>query len=161
MLDVATKPCFRRFCQSLPNVQYISSDLMTQGAMVFSDLTRMAMASAQFDLITCSHVMEHIPDDRAAFSEVRRLLKPDGFALVIVPIKGERTLEDPNLRPEDYERVYGQHDHVRIYGMDIVDRMKAANLHVDVIDLHNFFAPDAMRRYALSGDDRYFFRLSR
>lgn len=161
VLDVATKSCFRQFCQSLSNVKYVSSDLMTEGAMVFSDLTQMGMASESFDIITCMHVMEHVPDDMAAFAELRRLLKPDGFAVVVVPLAGGKTFEDPNARPEDYERLYGQYDHVRIYGMDVVERMKEAGLQVTRIDLHKTFPPETFRRYALRGDDRYFFRLSR
>lgn len=159
VLDIATKGCFGNFCRSQPAVRYVSSDLMTEGAMVFSDLTRMGMASESFDIITCMHVMEHVPDDVAAFAEMRRLLKPDGFAVVVVPLVGDKTFEDPHAKPEDYERLYGQYDHVRIYGMDIMDRMKAAGLRVERVDLHQFFTSETMRRYALYGHDRYFFRL--
>jgi SAM-dependent methyltransferase len=148
------------FCESLPNVKYVSSDLMTKGAMIFSDLTQMGMASESFDLITCMHVMEHIPNDLAAFSEIGRLLKPNGFAIVVVPLKSEKTSEDPDARPEDYERLYGQNDHVRYYGMDIADRMRGVGLNVEVIDLLSLYPEDVLRRNALYGDDRYFFRLS-
>jgi SAM-dependent methyltransferase len=160
VLDVATKPCFRMFCESLPNVKYVSSDLMTKGAMIFSDLTQMGMASASFDIITCMHVMEHIPNDVAAFGEIGRLLKPNGFAIVVVPLKRDKTFEDPDARPEDYERLYGQYDHVRYYGMDISDRMRGIGLKVEVIDLLQLYPKDILCRNALYGDDRYFFRLS-
>jgi SAM-dependent methyltransferase len=161
VLDVASKPCFRKFCQSLPNVKYLSSDLMTEGAMLFSDLTRMGLASNSCDIITCLHVMEHIPDDRAALAEIRRLLKPDGFAVVAVPLRGDETFEDPDAKPEDYERLFGQFDHVRFYGMDIVKRMHAAGLVVETIDILRAFPRETLERHALYGDDRYFFRLSK
>jgi SAM-dependent methyltransferase len=160
LLDVATKPCFRMFCESLPNVKYVSSDLMTAGAMILSDLTQMGMASERFDIITCLHVMEHIPNDIAAFGEMARLLKPDGIAIVAVPLRNEKTLEDPAARPEDYERLYGQYDHVRYYGMDIAERMRVVGLNVEVIDLLKLYPENILRRNALYGDDRYFFRLS-
>jgi SAM-dependent methyltransferase len=155
VLDVATKPCFRTFCQSLPNVRYVSSDLM-----IFSDLTQMGMASESFDIITCMHVMEHIPNDLGAFGEIARLLKPNGFAIVVVPLKSEKTLEDPDARTEDYERLYGQYDHVRYYGMDIVERMETVGLNVEVIDVFKTHSDQVLRRHGLYGDDRYFFRLS-
>jgi SAM-dependent methyltransferase len=161
LLDVAPKPCFTELCRRLPNVSYISSDLMTQGAMVFSDLTRMGMASSSFDIIVCLHVMEHIPDDRAAYAEIRRLLKPDGFGLIMVPIEGEQTFEDPDARPEDYDRLYGQHDHVRLCGLDIVDRMREVGLQTETLDMFELFGPEVRRTHALDGDDRYFFCVTR
>jgi len=157
LLDIAPKRCFTQFCRRLPNITYISSDLMTNGATVFSDLTRMGMASVSFDIIVCLHVIEHILDDRAAFAEIGRLLKPDGFGLVMVPIEGQKTFEDPDACPEDYDRLYGQHDHVRRCGMDIVERMQSAGLRVEALDMFEVFSPDMIRTYALDGDDRYFF----
>lgn len=160
ILDVATKPCFSMFCQSLSNVRYVSSDLLTEAAMVFSDLTQMGMASASFDIITCMHVMEHIPNDVEAFGEIARLLKPNGFAIVVVPLKGEETFEDPDAGPGDYKRLYGQYDHVRYYGMDIADRIRSVGLNVEVIDLLKLYPEHILRRNALYGEDRFFFRLS-
>lgn len=161
VLDVATKPCFRTFCQRLRNVRYVSSDLVTDEAMVFSDLTQMGMASEGFDIITCMHVMEHIPNDVEAFGEIARLLKPNGFAIVVVPLQGERTFEDPRAGPEDYERLYGQYDHVRSYGMDIAERIENVGLKVEVIDIFRMHSDRVLHRFGLYGDDRYFFRLSR
>lgn len=160
LLDIAARGCFGHFCRQ-SGVEYLSSDLMTPGAMVFSDLTRMGVADDAFDVIVCLHVMEHIPDDIAAYTEMHRIMKPDGFAIVVVPIKSEKTFEDPDARPEDYKCLYGQDDHVRIYGMDIVERMQKADLNVEIIDIFEFFPPEILQRYALYGDDRYFFRLSR
>jgi SAM-dependent methyltransferase len=160
LLDIAPKPCLTNFCRSLRNVSYVSSDLETSGAMVFSDLTRMGMASASFDIIVCMHVIEHILDDHAAFVEIGRLLKPGGAGLVMVPIDRDVTFEDPDARPDEYERLYGQHDHVRRCGMDTADRMRTAGLNVDVLDIFELLGPETCRTYALRGDDRYLFRVS-
>lgn len=161
ILDVATKPCFRDFCQSLPNVCYVSSDLMTEGAMVFSDLTKMGFQSESFNVLTCLHVMEHIPNDDAAFREIARLLKPNSFALVMVPIRGASTLEVPDADPKDYEELFGQFDHIRYYGLDIAQRMERAGLRVETLDMFSLFDEATLKRYALRGEDRYFFRASR
>jgi SAM-dependent methyltransferase len=150
VLETAPRECVRSFLQSLPNVTYISSDLKRKGVMVSSDLTSMGMASESLDIIISLHVFEHIPDDHAGYAELRRLLTPNGFALVIVPLEGEKTFEDPNARPEDY-----------MYGMDVADRMRAAGLQVEVVDMFKRFRPDVLQRYGLLGDDRYAFKLSK
>jgi SAM-dependent methyltransferase len=134
---------------------------MTPGAMIFSDLTQMGIADDTIDILTCMHVMEHVPDDHAAYKEMRRMIKPEGFALVMVPLRGETTLEEPTLSAADRVRLYGQDDHVRMYGMDIVGRMEKAGLEVEVIDIFERFSPEVLRRNALYGDDRYLFRLSK
>ena len=48
-----------------------------------------------FDVIYCSHVLEHVPDDRLAMGELRRVLKRAGWAVLLVPITAEQTIEDP------------------------------------------------------------------
>ena len=161
LLDIAPKPIFTRFCRSLPDLKYISSDLMTEGAMVFSDLTSMGMAAESFDIINCLHVLEHIPNDLAAFAELGRLLKPEGFALLMVPLRGEKTFEDPTTQPADYERLFGQYDHVRYYGLDIVERIKSVGLKVEAIDMFAYFTPQELEHYALRGDDQFLFRISK
>lgn len=158
---MAPKDCFRSFFQRFPNIHYVSSDLMTPGAMVFSDLTLMGMASESFDFILCMHVMEHISDDQAAFSELRRILTPKGFGLLMVPIRGDETLEIPDAKPEDHKRLYGQEDHVRWYGLDIAERMQRVGLNVRILDVFAFFGRKICLRHALYGDDRFFFRFSR
>lgn len=160
LLEIAPKSCFCDFCRTSPQITYLSSDLNSSEAMTFSDLTNMGMATDSLDIILCLHVLEHIPDDKSAFREIKRLLKPNGFGLLMVPIKGAKTFEDPTVKPEDYERVYGQYDHVRICGMDYIDRMKDAGLQVERLDMVQFFEPAVVQRYALQGDDRYFFRVS-
>lgn len=161
LLDIAPKQCFRDFCRSMPYVTYVSSDLATPGAMVFSDLTSMGIATESFDIIICLHVFEHVQDDHSGFAELRRVLKPHGCGLLMVPLLGNSTFEDPNARPEDYERLYGQYDHVRWYGFDIVDRLEAVGLQVETIDMFSLFDERCRHHYALDGDDRYLFRISK
>ncbi|MGE3818360.1 MAG: methyltransferase domain-containing protein [Isosphaeraceae bacterium] len=161
LLEVAPKACFATRCGSLPGVRYLSTDLLSHDAAVLSDLTMFSFATGAIDVLVCSHVMEHVPDDVAAFKEIGRVLKPDGFALVMVPLIAGPTFEDPDAGPEDYERLYGQFDHVRSYGLDVVDRMAASGLVAKAIDLFETFDPSTLGRHGLLGDDRFLFRVSK
>jgi SAM-dependent methyltransferase len=71
-----------------------------------------------FDIVICSHVLEHIHEDKKAISEIARILKPNGEALILVPIPIglEADLYDPSIEDtETRTRIYGQGDHVRMY----------------------------------------------
>lgn len=83
------------------------------------------LADASFDFLICEHVLEHVPDDKKAMRELRRVLAPGGTALISVPIRNATfTLENlPNANPI---RDYGQIDHVRYYGTDFYDRLREA-----------------------------------
>jgi SAM-dependent methyltransferase len=110
-----------------PDVNYISGDLMTSESMSKIDLTELQFWDAQFDLIICSHVLEHIPDDLKAMTEMHRVLRPGGFLLVMVPMFGDTTYEDPSITdPNERKRLFGQSDHVRKYGRDIATRLQRA-----------------------------------
>jgi SAM-dependent methyltransferase len=160
-LDLAPRDCFSNYIQQLDHVTYVSSDLDSPFSMVWSDLTRMGIDRDVFDLIICFHVLEHICNDRAAFSELGRILKPGGFGLLMVPIRGNTTFEVSGAHSDDYERLYGQHDHVRWYGMDIAERIKSVGLSVEMLDMFQFFGREVCQRYALYGDDRYVFRFGK
>ena len=87
--------------------------------MVRMDITDIRYPDDSFDLIFASDVLEHIPDDERATRELRRVLRPDGWAILLVPIWGEKTKEDPSIvDPAEREREFGQFDHVRLYGHD-------------------------------------------
>jgi SAM-dependent methyltransferase len=89
-----------------------------------------------FDLIVCSHVLEHVDDDRRAMREFRRVLAPGGRALLQHPIKLTllTTYEDATITdPVERQRAYGQGDHVRLYGVDFAERLRGAGFIVDVV----------------------------
>jgi SAM-dependent methyltransferase len=154
LLELAPKPCLKRLSDRR-GWTYLSSDLEDRRAMVRADLRSMPMASDRFDVIVCMHVMEHIADDAPAYAEIGRLLKPDGIGVICVPLQGLHTQE--GAPRADWTRLYGQHDHVRMYGMDVVDRMTAAKLAVRTIDTLTYFSEEQLTRFALRGDDRYLF----
>lgn len=96
-----------------------------------TSLTQLPLPDASTDFMVCYHVLEHIPDDRAAMAEIARVLKPGGMALVQVPWRGNRdTDEDPAAPVEERLERFGQADHVRYYGRDFDDRLRRSGLDV-------------------------------
>jgi SAM-dependent methyltransferase len=154
VLELAPTPCFTAYCRR-QGWRYVSSDLASPRAMVHGDLRCMPLATGAFDVIVCFHVLEHIHEDHAAFPELARMLAPTGTAILCVPLRGDRTQE--GAPAADWERLYGQHDHVRYYGADIEDRMRAGGLAVTRLDTRAAFSAAELDRHALRGDDRYLF----
>jgi len=103
------------------------------------DLTELGQRRAEFgvyDLVYASHVLEHIPDDRAAMRAVRDSLAPSGEFWVLVPLTAEPSVDgDGTESVRDREKRFGQWDHVRQYGPDIADRLADAGFEVDRVDL--------------------------
>ena len=133
LLHVAPEMGLGRRFQQVPNVDYLSGDLSASNAMVKMDVTDIQYPENSFDVIFCSHVLEHVPDDRKAMGELYRVLKPGGLAILQVPILQKTTFEDPSVTSEaERLRVFGQEDHVRIYGEDYVDRLEEAGFNVTI-----------------------------
>lgn len=110
---------------------YITADLINPHVKLRMDITDINDSDATYDVIYCSHVLEHVPDDRLAMRELFRVLKEDGWAVLLVPITADETFEDPTVTdPKERLRLFGQVDHVRRYGPDYEDRLKEAGFHV-------------------------------
>ena len=134
ILHWAPEYALQRSLSELPNAAYVSADLEGDEAMQHMDITDVPFKDDAFDLILCVHVLEHVPDDRAAMREMVRVLRPGGMALLLVPIVLEQpTLEDPAIQtPEERKRHYWQADHVRLYGGDFRDRLAEEGFEVEV-----------------------------
>jgi Methyltransferase domain len=161
MLHVAPEASLGPKFKAARNIDYLSSDLNPArlGAMVKMDITDIQYPDNSFDVIYCSHVLEHVPDDRKAMRELARVLKPSGWAILAVPILREKTFEDPNVTSDaDRERVYGQRDHVRVYGPDFADRLRESGFDVTVDSFPKTFSEEMVRRHGLSRADMYFCR---
>lgn len=117
---------------------YVPADLdparYSVAAMRRVDLMELADAD-RYDLFYASHVMEHVPDDMAVLRNIHRALKPGGEAWLIVPL-WDRPTEDGSfdIPPRERERRFGQWDHVRQYGVDFADRIRAAGFDLEEID---------------------------
>jgi SAM-dependent methyltransferase len=138
----------------LSRVKYTSSDIDGSQAMVAADITQLPFDDDTFDVILCSHVLEHVPGEAAALGEIRRVMKPGGWAALMVPVDRtvEATLEDPSATTEQQrlER-FGQIDHVRLYGRDVASRLGAD----DVIDPLTRFGAEREARHGLRRQDRF------
>ncbi len=116
-------------------IEYISSDINPKkaGAKLKIDLTNIDVADDTFDIIISSHVLEHIVDDKKALTEMYRILKPGGWALIIVPIIAEKTFMIPDIKTDrDRFLFYGKEDHVRGYGLDFKEFLKDAGFKIEV-----------------------------
>ena len=134
VLHIAPERYFEPALKSKIGTGYLTADLLDPQAMVRMDITAIPFPDRHFDVIYCSHVLEHVQDDRRALRELYRVLKPGGWAVIVVPITTETTFEDPDI-VDTKERLefFGQTDHVRRYGLDFVDRLRDADFGVQVI----------------------------
>jgi SAM-dependent methyltransferase len=124
---LADRLCGRR------NLSYVSGDVNPAHAMEVMDITAIPRPDSTFDVVLCNHVLEHVPDDIAAVTELHRVLKRGGVAYMQHPIDYNRrtTYEDPAITaPADRLREFGQEDHVRWYGTDHIDRLRAGGFEV-------------------------------
>jgi len=126
--------------------------------MVKEDITNISFKDNSFDIIFCSHVLEHIEEDRKAMKELYRVLKPKGFAILQVPIKNiENTFEDFSVKdPKEREKVFGQNDHVRIYGKDYKDRLIESGFNVKVDRFVDHLGEGIIKKFALPTESIYF-----
>jgi predicted SAM-dependent methyltransferase len=123
-----------------------------------ADISGIPIRSATFDALLCIHVLEHVQDDLRAISELWRVLKPGGWAVVSVPIRlDQKTYEDPRItEPEERRRHFGEEQHVRIYGHDFLGRLEAAGFEVQ-LDLAEDVDPATNEKYGLLADENVFF----
>jgi SAM-dependent methyltransferase len=132
VLHIAPEACFIPRFEKLHGDKYITADIESPLAKVKMDIHEIPFPENTFDAVLCNHVLEHVRDDIRAMSEIRRVLKPGGFAILQVPFfkpVGEKTFEDPSITdPRQREKIFGQDDHVRKYGTDYPQRIKQAGM---------------------------------
>ena len=125
-------------------LDYWSSSLDGKDTRAKIDITEISFPDNHFDAIYCSHVLEHVTEDRRAMREFRRILRPGRWALLQVPITPglDVTAEDRAVvDPDERERLYGQWDHVRAYGSDYPDRLREAGFNVTIFHAGDILTP--------------------
>jgi SAM-dependent methyltransferase len=151
VLHVAPEPALAgRLAAQHP--EYVSIDIDPAAAMVQGDITALPFADESFDVVICSHVLEHVEEDAKAMRELRRVLATGGWAAIQCPVDygRQKTFVDPALTtPEERLGAYGQVDHVRIYGADFPDRLRAAGFGVETVDMTARVGADQAGRYGL------------
>lgn len=133
LLHIAPEYALLRRLSGVGGLRYVSGDLDSALASHELDVMELPFGAASFDFLICNHVLEHVEDDRRALAELYRVLKPGGWAILMCPVdrRRARTLEDPAVRtPKDRHRVFGQSDHLRLYGRDYVERLAEAGFAV-------------------------------
>jgi SAM-dependent methyltransferase len=160
LLHVAPEYVLRKKLTALPSIEYIGAGIAAPFADVEMDITAINHDGNCYDAILCNHVLEHVPDDLQAMKELYRVLKPGGWAILQVPLDPQRasTYEDFTITsPAEREKHFGQVDHVRVYGLDYVDRLRSAGFTVKVDSYLDEFTPTIAQRLCLpETEDIYF-----
>lgn len=158
VLHIAPEQCFLKPFEQTHGDRYITADLESPLAKVKMDIHQMPFADQSFDVVLCNHVMEHVANDIQAMGEIRRVLKPGGFAILQVPFFApvpDHTMEDATVTdPRERERQFGQDDHVRKYGKDYEERINRSGLNAQPDDFAKTL-PNAARYGISTGEVIY------
>ncbi len=164
VLHVSPEPALYRVLSRIKNLNYTIGTKYAEGTyypkeISFFDLRELPYSNATFDLIICNHVLEHIEDDRLAMSELYRVLKNNGQAILQVPISEQlpKTLENPAvISPADRHKIFGQFDHVRVYGSDYITRLESIGFKVEIIPSSAIQKKQNKINYALNSKEKLY-----
>ena len=152
VLHVAPEQAFYKRFKNQKNLTYITTDLYSPLADVKADLCVLPFEDDSFDVIFCNHVLEHIPDDAQAMRELYRVMKKGGWGIFQVPqdVNRVHTFEDDTITdPAERTRIFGQYDHVRVYGLDYFDRLRQVGFEVEEIAYSTHFTAEEIERYRI------------
>ena len=153
VLHFAPEQAFYKLFRKQKNLDYTTTDLFSPLADVKADICNLPFEDNQYDVILCNHVLEHIPDDTKAMQELFRVLKPGGMAILQIPqdLKRETTFADDTITDQkERAAIFGQYDHVRIYGRDYFDKLRSIGFTVIEEDYTNKIAPELVEKYCLA-----------
>jgi ubiquinone/menaquinone biosynthesis C-methylase UbiE len=122
-------------------------------ADVKADICNLPFEDNQYDVILCNHVLEHISDDTKAMQELFRVLKPGGMAILQIPqdLNREQTFADDTITDQkERAKLFGQYDHVRVYGRDYFDKLRSIGFRVVEEDYTHKIAPQLVEKYCLA-----------
>ncbi|MBM3178652.1 MAG: methyltransferase domain-containing protein [Bacteroidetes bacterium] len=153
VLHIAPENCFMDSFRSRHGNRYVTADIESPLADVKMDIHKMPFGDQQFDFVLCNHVLEHVDDDLIALREIKRVLKPGGKAILQVPFfkpVPDKTFSDAAVTdPREREKLFGQSDHIRRYGLDYAERIRSVGLNVMEEPFGFKLATEAVERYAL------------
>jgi SAM-dependent methyltransferase len=153
VLHFAPEQAFYKRFRKMSNLDYVTTDLNSPLADVKADICNLPFKDNEFDIILCNHVLEHIPDDRKAMEELYRILKPGGFGVFQIPqdLNRETTFEDDSINDKkERAKIFGQYDHVRIYGRDYFDKLRSVGFKVEEVDYTARLSEDDIIKYCLA-----------
>lgn len=152
VLHFAPEQAFYNRFKKQKNLNYTTTDLESPLADVKADICNLPFESDSYDVILCNHVLEHIPDDTKAMQELYRVLKPGGMAILQIPqdLSREKTFEDNSITDKkERARIFGQYDHVRVYGRDYFDKLRTIGFKVDEVDYTAKLSKQEVEKYCL------------
>lgn len=152
LLHVAPESCLEKRFRNI--FDYLSVDLEEGRAMKVADVTNLDFEDDFFEVVVCNHVLEHIDDDHKAISELRRVLKPGGYASLQVPMTTDRPTDEDRsvVDPKERLRRFGQEDHVRLYGYDYFNRLQKVGFEVDAGTWEKFLTRETAEKYGVMND---------
>ena len=153
VLHFAPEQAFYKRFRRLKNIEYTTTDLNSPLADVKADICNLPFADHSFAVILGNHVLEHIPNDTKAMQELFRVMKPGGWGIFQIPqdLKRERTFEDDTITDKkERAKIFGQYDHVRIYGRDYFDKLRSVGFTVEEVDYPSVLPKEAVERYRLA-----------
>ncbi len=161
VLHTAPEPFLETALDRLPLLRRVSVDRFNPAADVQADLTELPFPDRRFDVVLSSHVLEHIRDDGAAIAELARVLRPGGWAAIMVPFDPKRPVTDEGrdvASPAERLARFGHPYHYRIYGADLPARLAAAGFRVSVLSSKRLLTPHQRRRYRINRNYLFFCR---
>jgi len=153
VLHFAPEQCFLKRFRTLKNLDYTTTDLLSPIADVKADICNLPFKDDSYDVIFCNHVLEHIPDDTKAMQELYRVLKPGGYGVFQVPqdLEREITFEDDSITDKkERAKIFGQYDHVRIYGKDYFNKLRHIGFKVNEVDYTAKLLKEDIIKYCLA-----------
>ena len=153
VLHFAPEQAFYKRFKNMKNLDYVTTDLNSPLAEVEADICHLPFYDDEFDVILCNHVLEHIPDDTKAMQELYRVLKPGGMGVFQIPqdLSREKTFEDDSITDKkERSKIFGQYDHVRIYGRDYFDKLRRIGFKVEEVDYTTNLSKEEITKYCLA-----------
>ena len=153
LLHFAPEQAFYKKFKKLSNIDYDTIDLDSPIAKIKADICDLPIKDNTYDFILCNHVLEHVLEDKKAINELYRVLKKDGIGIFQVPIdmKREKTFQDDSITDKkERNKIFGQYDHVRVYGVDYFMKLKNAGFKVEEIDYTKSLSNTEIHRYSIA-----------
>lgn len=153
VLHFAPEQCFLKRFRKLKNINYTTTDLLSPIADVKADICDLPFEDNSYDVILCNHVLEHIPDDTKAMQELYRVMKPGGYGIFQIPQELDRvvTFEDDSITDRDERaKIFGQYDHVRVYGRDYFNKLRSIGFKVEEVDYTATLSNEDIEKYCLA-----------
>lgn len=153
VLHFAPEQAFYKRFRNQKNLDYTTTDLLSPLADVKADICNLPFEDNHYDIILCNHVLEHIPDDLKAMQELYRVLKPGGMGIFQIPqdLNRESTFEDNSITDRNERaKIFGQYDHVRVYGRDYFDKLRSVGFKVVEEDYTKKLSVEEVEKFCLA-----------